>query len=210
MAHEHDIEIIDDQGALSLLPQPADAVLEIEIDPGPPMEILIPGVQGPPGPAGIDGTQGVDGAPGPTGPTGPAGAPGAAGATGAAGTPGTAGAAGAPGMVGASFKVGGVLIVAAGATRLYNDTTRTWTITSVRATVEVAPSASSVIVDVNKSGTTIFTTQANRPTIATSTLTSGKITSMNVTSVAPGEYLTVDVDQTGTSAAELTVLVVIS
>ena len=138
MAHEHDIEIIDDQGALSLLPQPADAVLEIEIDPGPPMEILVPGVQGPPGVAGVDGTQGVDGAPGPAGPTGPAGAPGAAGATGAAGTPGaagTAGAAGAPGMVGASFKVGGVLTVAAGATRLYNDTTRTWTIEIGRAHV---------------------------------------------------------------------------
>ncbi len=51
--HEHDIEIIDDFGALTLLPQPADAVLEIMIDPGPPVEVLVPGVQGPPGDPGM-------------------------------------------------------------------------------------------------------------------------------------------------------------
>jgi hypothetical protein len=67
VAHDYDIEIIDDQGALSLLPQPADAVLEIMIDPGPPVEVLVPGVQGPPGPTGNTG---------PTGPAGPQGVPG--------------------------------------------------------------------------------------------------------------------------------------
>jgi hypothetical protein len=222
VVHDADVEILEDTGALSLLPQPADAVLELEIDPGPPLEILIPGNQGPPGPAstvpgptgpagtagvagaaGAQGPQGIQGPQGPTGPTGAAGAAGAAGATGATGPTGP------PGMVGAAFKVGGTLSVAAGATRLYNDTLATWTIGSVRATVETAPSGGSVVVDVNKNGTTIFTTQANRPTIATATLTSGKVTTMNITSVAPGDYLTVDVDTTTAPAAELTVLVVI-
>jgi hypothetical protein len=39
-------------------------------------------------------------------------------------------------------------------------------IESVAATVGTAPTGASLIVDVNKNGTTIFTTQANRPTIA--------------------------------------------
>jgi hypothetical protein len=112
-------------------------------------------------------------------------------------------------MVGATFRASGTLTIAAGATRLYNDTLSSWTIKSVRATVETAPSGGSVTVDVNKNGTTIFTTQANRPVIATGTLTSGKVTNMNITSVAPGEYLTVDVDTIQAPAAELSVLVVI-
>jgi hypothetical protein len=58
--HDHDIEIIDDQGALSLLPQPADAVLEIMIDPGSPVEVLVPGVQGQPGPVGKTGLEVVN------------------------------------------------------------------------------------------------------------------------------------------------------
>lgn len=103
--HDYDIEIIDDQGALSLLPQPADAVLEIMIDPGPPVEIEVPGVQGPPSfpyvqpnppigvpdgtlwldtddtvplPPGPQGPQGQQGVPGPVGPKGDTGSPGAA------------------------------------------------------------------------------------------------------------------------------------
>ena len=99
--HDYDIEIIDDQGALSLLPQPADAVLEIMIDPGPPVEVLVPGVQGPPSfpyvqpnpPIGVpDGTLWLDtddtvplppgpqGPQGTTGPQGPVGPPGPTGA----------------------------------------------------------------------------------------------------------------------------------
>lgn len=112
-------------------------------------------------------------------------------------------------MVGVAFKVSGTLSVATGATRIYNDTGTTWTIRSVRITVETAPSGGSVVVDVNKNGTTVFTTQANRPTITTANLTSGKVTTMNVTSVADGDYLTVDVDTTTAPAAELTTLIVI-
>lgn len=107
----------------------------------------------------------------------------------------------------AALKYAGALNVGVGATRLYNDTGAAWTITSVRASVETAPSGGQIVVDVNVGGTTIFTTQANRPTIATGALTSGKGTTMDVTSVPAGGYLTVDVDATTTPAANLTVLV---
>lgn len=83
----------------------------------------------------------------------------------------------------------------------------TWTISGVRASVGVAPAGASVIVDVNKNGTTIFTTQANRPTIAAAANTSGNVTNMDVTTVAAGEYLTIDIDQIGstTAGSDLTV-----
>lgn len=108
----------------------------------------------------------------------------------------------------ATFKIAGALGAGAGVTRLYNDTGTAWTLSSIRATVETAPSGGSVVVDVNKSGTTVFTTQANRPTITTGNLTSGKVTAIDVTSVPDGDYLTVDVDTTTAPTANLTVTVV--
>ncbi|MGV9779830.1 hypothetical protein, partial [Streptosporangium sp. NPDC003464] len=49
--------------------------------------------------------------------------------------------------------------------------------------------------------TTIFTTQGNRPAITASNFTSGKVTNMNVTSWANGSYLSVDIDQVGSTIA---------
>jgi len=107
------------------------------------------------------------------------------------------------------FSNTGTLGVATGTHRLYNDSGATWTIQSVRASVGTAPSGASIIIDINVSGTTIFTTQANRPTIAAAGNTSGKITNYDVTTVANGSYLTVDVDQIGstTAGADLSVQV---
>lgn len=99
------------------------------------------------------------------------------------------------------FSNTGTLSVAGGTHRLYNDSGSSWTIQGVRASVGTAPTGASILIDVNVNGTTIFTTQANRPTIAVSTNTSGKVTNMNVTTVADGAYLTVDVDQTGSIVA---------
>lgn len=109
------------------------------------------------------------------------------------------------------YSHGGNLEVVAGAFRLYNDSGATWTITGVRASVGTAPTGASVIVDVNVDGTTIFTTQGNRPTIAVSTSTSGLVTNMNTTSVATGSYLTVDIDQIGSTVtgADLCVQVMV-
>ncbi|HET9411844.1 MAG TPA: hypothetical protein VFO38_03290 [Candidatus Saccharimonadales bacterium] len=99
------------------------------------------------------------------------------------------------------FSNTGTLSAAGGTHRLYNDSGSSWTIQGVRASVGTAPTGASILIDVNVNGTTIFTNQANRPTIAASTNTSGKVTNMDITTVADGSYLTVDIDQTGSTVA---------
>lgn len=100
-----------------------------------------------------------------------------------------------------TFSNTGTLTVVGGTHRLYNDSGAAWTIQGVRASVGTAPTGASILVDVNVNGTTIFTTQGNRPAIAASANTSGKVTNMDVTTVANGAYLTIDIDQTGSIAA---------
>lgn len=69
-----------------------------------------------------------------------------------------------------------------------------YTIQKVILYADTAPSGSSIIVDINKNGATIFTTQANRPSIA-SGAHSGESGTPNVTSIAKGDRISVDVDQ---------------
>lgn len=97
-----------------------------------------------------------------------------------------------------SFSIPSTLSVSSGVMRWYFD--GSYTITNVIASVGTAPTGASVIFDVNKNGSTIFTTQANRPTIAAGTFADLTATP-NVTSVVSGDYLTVDVDQIGSSIA---------
>jgi hypothetical protein len=92
---------------------------------------------------------------------------------------------------------GGELVTGQGVSRWYFDSART--ITGIFVSTSIAPTGSSIIFDVNKNGTTIFTTQANRPTIATSQFTATATPA--VTSIAAGDYLTVDVDQVGSTIA---------
>lgn len=82
------------------------------------------------------------------------------------------------------------------------------TIVSVTTSVGTAPTGASIICDVNKNGTTIFTTQANRPAIAISGNASSAAVP-DVTSLAIGDYLSVDIDQIGSTiaGADLTVQV---
>jgi hypothetical protein len=86
----------------------------------------------------------------------------------------------------------------------------TFTIVEAYAMVGTAPTGAAVIVDVNKNGTTIFTTQANRPQIAVSTNGDASGTP-DVTALTNGDYLTVDVDQVGSTIAgsDLTVSVIL-
>jgi PDZ domain-containing secreted protein len=77
---------------------------------------------------------------------------------------------------------------------------RACTISVVYAAVGTAPSGSSVVFDVNKNGVTIFSTQGNRPTITTGNTVSGAATP-DVTSVAAGDKITVDIDSIGGPAA---------
>lgn len=104
------------------------------------------------------------------------------------------------------FSYTGTLVVGVGKFRVYNDTGDTLTIRAVRITVNTAPTGATIICDISKgtgtgASTTIFTTQTNRPTIAISGFTSGKVTNMDVTSFPDGDYLSVDIDQIGSTIA---------
>lgn len=104
----------------------------------------------------------------------------------------------------------GALSVATGAMRLPIE--GTYTIVGTRLMVGTAPTGASLIVDVNKNGSTIYTTQANRPTIAASSNSGGPGSTPDVTSLAAGDYLTVDIDQVGSTVAgsDLTVTIVVT
>ncbi len=81
------------------------------------------------------------------------------------------------------------------------------TIKKAFARVKTAPAGASIIVDINKNGTSIWaTTQANRLTIAAAA-NSASQASFDTTSIAEGDYLTLDVDQVGSTiaGADLTV-----
>lgn len=84
------------------------------------------------------------------------------------------------------------------------------TVLGISATVNTAPTGAAILIDVNKNGTTLFTTQGNRPSIAINAFaTSAEVTNMNVTSFAAGDYLTVDVDQVGSTVAGANLVVTI-
>ena len=96
------------------------------------------------------------------------------------------------------FSIPGTLVVATGVSRLLMP--RAGTVTNVWASINTAPTGASAIFDVNKNGTTIFTTQSARPTIAVST-NSDATSTPAVTSFSAGDYFTVDVDQIGSTVA---------
>lgn len=81
-------------------------------------------------------------------------------------------------------------------------------IQEVWASVGTAPTGATVIVDLNINGTTIFTTQATRPTIAIAGFASGQVTNMEATRISDGDYITVDIDQIGSSVAGADIIVV--
>jgi hypothetical protein len=107
-----------------------------------------------------------------------------------------------------TFTVSGTLEATTHGLRLYNNFGRDLTIDLVQAFVDTAPTGATLIVDVNIDGTTMFTAQDNRPTIAISGNAS-TTTAPDVTTLADGEYLQIDVDQVGSSEAgqDLTVIV---
>jgi hypothetical protein len=85
-------------------------------------------------------------------------------------------------------------------------------LTKVRLVVDTAPTGANLIVDVHTgtgAGTTIFTTQGNRPTIV-ATAKTGVSVAPNVTSVAEGDEFSVFIDQIGSTiaGADLTIQVI--
>ncbi len=81
-------------------------------------------------------------------------------------------------------------------------------IISVLAYIRTAPTGASIIFDINKNGTTIYTTQANRPTIAISK-NSVAAAVPDVVSLSQDDRLDLDADQvgSGTVGADATVIV---
>jgi hypothetical protein len=111
----------------------------------------------------------------------------------------------------AVFTVESAVAISTGALRIYNCLGKTATISEVFLSAGTAPTGAALIVDVNLDGTTIFTTQSNRPQIAADANT-GNTTTIEVASWQDGHYLTMDVDQvgSGTAGSDLTVHVVYS
>lgn len=110
-----------------------------------------------------------------------------------------------------TFTVPGTLSVVAGTVRIYNLTGRALTISRVHLAVNTAPVGAAIIADVNENGTTIFTNQANRPQI-TAGANTGETTTIDDSSLANGNYLTIDVDQIGSGVAgsDLTATIIVS
>ncbi|HEY5695229.1 MAG TPA: hypothetical protein VIQ80_00115 [Candidatus Saccharimonadales bacterium] len=109
-----------------------------------------------------------------------------------------------------SFYKTGTLSVTTGTQRLPID--GTYTIVGTRLMVGTAPVGANLIVDVKKNGITIYTTQANRPTIVAGQNAGGPGSTPDVVSLAAGDYLTVDIAQVGstTAGSDLTVSVIVS
>lgn len=78
----------------------------------------------------------------------------------------------------------------------------------IRLSVSTAPTGADLIVDVNKNGTTVFTTQANRPKIVAGAYTESATPTPDVVSIAAGDRLTVDIDQIGSTVPGSNLVVV--
>lgn len=100
-----------------------------------------------------------------------------------------------------TWSFSGTATVQSGTMRWYNRTGRTLTLVGAWVAANTAPTGATIIADVNKNGTTVFTTQGNRPTVAISGNGGGISATPDVTSLADGDYLTVDIDQVGSTVA---------
>lgn len=97
------------------------------------------------------------------------------------------------------FSKNGVLTTGTGTFRWYAKVATT--IVDVWISVGVAPTGAALTVDVNHNGTTIFTTQGNRPSISASAFFDEAGAADGDVTLAAGEYLTVDIDQVGSTIA---------
>lgn len=70
-------------------------------------------------------------------------------------------------------------------------------ILSTRVSAGVAPTGAPLVCDINKNGTTLFTTQAERPSLAAGANT--VLATPDVTTLEAGSYLTFDVDSIGSA-----------
>ena len=99
-----------------------------------------------------------------------------------------------------TFTVSGELTGASNPFRIYNLTGASLTINEVHLAVNTAPTGAAVIVDVHENGVTIFTAQGNRPQIAIAAFT-GNSVAVDAATWENDNYLTVDIDQIGSTIA---------
>src|SRR5688572_28309648 len=78
-------------------------------------------------------------------------------------------------------------------------------IVSVSAVVGTAPTGAALLLDLNKNGTTVFTTQANRPTVPISATETVDATTHKpdaaVAAFSKGDTISLDIDQIGSTVA---------
>lgn len=107
-----------------------------------------------------------------------------------------------------SYTFPGTLTTDTGTVRRYF--THAATIIRITASVGTAPTGDSIKVDVHKNGTTIFTTQGNRPTIPIGSFyNTRESVDIDVTAIAANDYLTIDIDQIGSGVAGADLVVTI-
>lgn len=105
-----------------------------------------------------------------------------------------------------TFSKESLLIVGPGKGRLYLP--HSIQVLGVRASVSEAPTGTDIRVDLNRNGTTMFTTQSSRPRIAINTVVSSEVVPQ-ITAAAVNDYLTVDIDSVGSTFPGRNLVVVI-
>lgn len=98
------------------------------------------------------------------------------------------------------FTISGNLSVTANAAASWPFTWLTGRIIGAYAYVRTAPVGASILIDINKNGTTIWTTQANRLTVVAGKNAGVQVT-FDVTALSQDDRLDLDVDQVGSSTA---------
>lgn len=103
------------------------------------------------------------------------------------------------------FSKTGTIAISTGTHRQYNDSGRTLTLLAARAALGTAPTGSAATFDVKKNGVTVLTSPLS---VAAAGNASSAVVP-NVTTLADGDYLTVDVVSIGstTAGSDLTVTI---
>jgi hypothetical protein len=102
------------------------------------------------------------------------------------------------------FSKAGAQTVAALAEKRYNTGNTPLRVRKVVASLGTAPTGASFVVDVKVNGTSVFAAAGDRATITATNTTGSAVpskTDLDVISVLPGQYLTVEVTQVGSSVA---------
>ena len=99
--------------------------------------------------------------------------------------------------------------MAVGTTKAFVPAPFAMEITKVKAQVLTAPTGADLIIDINVNGTSIYTTQANRPTIASGD-TTVEADLPDSLSISENDMVTIDIDQVGSTIAGSNLAVVIT